>query len=156
MKAIKLDSGEIKVFASTPKNWGAVICGFDTFSDEKLATYGFYNVVTPSIKSSQEYGDIEWDEDNKVFTYPVKNRTYSKTVAQLKTGKIQNLKSIYGVELSKTDWYVVRAAEGGKAIPESIKTERSNLRTECATKEAEINALSTKSSIADYELPNYR
>ena len=154
MKAIKLDSGEIKVFASTPKNWGAVICGFDTFTDEKLATYGFYDVVTPPIKSSQEYGDIEWDDDNKVFTYPIKNRTYSSTVAQLKTLKIQHLKSIYNTKLAKTDWYVIRAVEGGKAIPESIKTERSDFRAECDAEEAKINALSTKSSVVDFKLPN--
>ena len=48
---------------------------------------------------------------------------------------------------------MVRAAEGGKAIPDSIKTERSDLRADCATKEAEINALTTKSSIVDYKLP---
>lgn len=153
MKAIQDSNGNIKVFNSTPKSWGAVICGFDTFSDEKLETYGFYDVIKPSIKSSQEYGIIEWDKDKKVFTYPIKNKTYTQTVAQLKTSKIQHLKSIYNSKLTTTDWYVVRAAEGGKAIPDSIKTERSDLRADCATKEAEINALTTKSSIVDYKLP---
>ena len=55
--------------------------------------------------------------------------------------------------MSKTDWYVIRAAEGGTAVPSDIATERSDLRDECATKESEINALSTKASIIDYELP---
>ena len=48
---------------------------------------------------------------------------------------------------------VIRAAEGGTAVPSDIATERSDLRDECATKESEINALSTKASIIDYELP---
>jgi len=49
MKAIKDSNGDIKVFNSTPKNWGAVICGFDSFSKDKLESYGFYDVVRPTI-----------------------------------------------------------------------------------------------------------
>ena len=67
--------------------------------------------------------------------------------------KIANLKAIYNGKLSQTDWYVVRAAEGGTAVPSDIATERSNLRTECATKEAEIDAKTTKAQVVDYQLP---
>ena len=155
MKAIQDSDGKITVFNSTPKNWGAVICGFNTFSNEKLQTYGFYDVVRPTIKESQELGAIEWDADNSVFTYPVQNKTYSQTVAELKTQKIDNLKYIYNRELGKTDWIIIRAQEG-TAAPQSILDSRAALRTECASKEAEINGLSTKAQIADYELPSFR
>ena len=155
MKAIQDSDGKITVFNSTPKNWGAVICGFNTFSNEKLQTYGFYDVVRPTIKESQELGAIEWDADNQVFTYPVQNKTYSQTVAELKTQKIDNLKSIYNRELGKTDWIIIRAQEG-TAAPQSTLDSRAALRTECASKEAEINGLSTKAQIADYQLPNFR
>ena len=155
MKAIQDSDGKITVFNSTPKNWGAVICGFNTFSNEKLQTYGFYDVVRPTIKESQELGAIEWDADNEVFTYPVQNKTYIQTVAEMKTQKIDNLKSIYGNELGKTDWIIIRAQEG-TAAPQSILDSRAALRTECASKEAEINGLSTKAQIADYELPSFR
>lgn len=155
MKAIQDSDGKITVFNSTPKNWGAVICGFNTFSDEKLQSYGFYDVVRPTIKNSQELGAIEWDADNEVFTYPVQNKTYSQTVAELKTQKIDNLKYIYNRELAKTDWIIIRAQEG-TAAPQDILDARADLRTECASKEAEINGLSTKAQIADYELPNFR
>lgn len=155
MKAIQDSDGKITVFNSTPKNWGAVICGFNTFSNEKLQTYGFYDVVRPTIKESQELGAIEWDADNEVFTYPVQNKTYSQTVAELKTQKIENLKSIYGNELGKTDWIIIRAQEG-TAAPQSILDSRAALRTECASKEAEINGLSTKAQIAEYQLPSFR
>ena len=154
MIAIKDSNGKIKVFNSTPKNWGAVICGFDTFSKEKLKSYGFYDVVKPAIKDSQEYGEIKWDSKNKVFTYPIKNKTYSLSVAELKAQKIENLKSIYGRELAKTDWIIVRSQEG-TAAPQSTLDARAALRSECATKEAEINALSTKSSIVDFQLPSF-
>lgn len=152
MKAINID-GTIKTYSNLKSFGGAL--GLQYSSDSDLEALGFYDVVTPSTNPSQELGAIKWDSKNKVFTYPVKNKTYSLSVAELKTQKIENLKHIYGSKLGKTDWYVVRAAEGGTAVPSDIATERSDLRTECATKEAEINALSTKSSIIDYQLPSY-
>jgi hypothetical protein len=152
MKAINID-GTIKTYSNLKSFGGAL--GLQYSSDSDLEALGFYDVVTPTTKQSQELGAIKWDSKNKVFTYPVKNKTYSLSVAELKTQKIENLKHIYGSKLGKTDWYVVRAAEGGTAVPSDIATERSDLRTECATKEAEINALSTKSSIIDYQLPSY-
>jgi len=152
MKAINID-GTIKTYSNLKSFGGAL--GLQYSSDSDLEALGFYDVVTPSTKDSQELGAIEWDADNSVFTYPVKNKTYSLSVAELKTQKIENLKHIYGSKLGKTDWYVIRASEGGTAVPSDIATERSDLRTECATKEAEISALSTKSSIVDYQLPSY-
>ena len=153
MKAINID-GTIKIYSNLKSFGGAL--GLQYSSDSDLEALGFYDVVTPSTNPSQELGAIKWDSKNKVFTYPVKNKTYSLSVAELKTQKIENLKHIYGSKLGKTDWYVVRAAEGGTAVPSDIATERSDLRTECATKEAEINALSTKASIVDYQLPSFR
>tara|TARA_R110002050_G_scaffold35571_8_gene89224 strand:+ start:585 stop:1040 length:456 start_codon:yes stop_codon:yes gene_type:complete len=150
MIGIKDSNGDIKVFNSTPKNWGAVICGFDTFSKEKLESYGFYDVERPAIKDSQEYGEIKWDSKNKVFTYPVKNKSFVLSVSELKANKIENLKYIYKSKLEKTDWYIIRGQEG-IAAPQSILDERAALRTECQSKEAEINALTTKSSIVDYK-----
>ena len=150
MKAINID-GTIKTYTNL-RSYGGVI-GLQYASDSDLEALGFYDVVTPSKKESQEYGDIEWDADNSVFTYSLVNKTYSETVAELKTKKIENLKNIYNNKLSRTDWYVVRAAEGGTAVPSDIATERTNLRTECATKEAEINAKTTKAQVVDYELP---
>ena len=150
MIGIKDSNGKIKVFNSTPKNWGAVICGFDTFSKEKLESYGFYDVERPAIKDSEEYGEIKWDSKNKVFTYPVKNKSFVLSVSELKANKIENLKHIYKSKLEKTDWYIIRAQEG-IAAPQSILDERAALRSECQSKEAEINALTTKSSIVDYK-----
>tara|TARA_R110001599_G_scaffold40391_1_gene122816 strand:+ start:84 stop:551 length:468 start_codon:yes stop_codon:yes gene_type:complete len=155
MKAIKDSDGTIKLFNSTPRNWGSIVCGFDSFSKDKLESYGFYDVVRPTIKDSQELGAIKWDSKNKVFTYPVKNKTYSQSITELKTQKIENLKYNYGSELGKTDWYIIRGQEG-IAAPQNIIDARAALRSECASKEAEINALSTKASIIDYKLPSFR
>ena len=154
MKAIQID-GAIKRYTTIPKAWGNVIGGFDKLSSTEWEAAGFYNVVTPSYDSATQYlGDLEWDADSSTFTYPVINRTWTQTVAELKEAKIASLKAIYNRKLSETDWYIVREAEGGTAAPQSILDDRAALRTECGTKEGEINALSTKAAVVSYSLPN--
>ena len=153
MKAIQIN-GAIKRYTTIPKAWGNVIGGFNLLSSTEWEAAGFYDVVSPSYDSATQYlGDLEWDGDASVFTYPVIDRTWSQTVAELKTSKIENLKSIYGRKLSETDWYIIRAQEG-IAAPQEITDARAALRTDCATKEDEINALTTKKAVVSYSLPN--
>ena len=113
MKGLQLDNGTIKTFNSVPKSFGKIIGGFNTLNDTELEAYGFYNIVKPSITESQELGDIEWDEDNRVFTYPINDKTFSQTLVELKANKIANLKHRYGSELKKTDWIIIRDQELG-------------------------------------------
>ena len=152
MKAINID-GTIKVYNNLKSFGGAL--GLQYSSDSDLKALGFYDVVTPTTKESQKLGSIEWDADNTIFTYPVQNKTYSQSVSELKTQKIQNLKSIYSSKLGETDWVIIRAQEGVVA-PQSTLDARADLRTECASKESEINALTTKASIVDYQLSSFR
>jgi hypothetical protein len=153
MKAIQID-GAIKRYTTIPKAWGSVIAGFNLLSSSDWEDAGFYDVVTPSYDSATQYlGDIEWDGNGSVFTYPVIDKTWSETVAELKESKIAEIKNIYNRKLVETDWYIIRAQEG-IAAPQSILDDRAALRAECATKEAEINALTTKKAVASYSLPN--
>lgn len=153
MVAIDIN-GTIKTYSSVPKSWGKQI-GVNYLSESEQNAIGFYNVVRPSTNPSQELGDIYFDSENEVFTYPVESRTYTQTVAELKESKIVNLKAMYNSELAKTDWYVTRKQEKGTAIPSAIQTERDDLRTSCSTHETSINAKTTKASIVDYQLPSF-
>lgn len=49
-------------------------------------------------------------------------------------------KATAGSLLAKYDWYVVRKAEKGTAIPTAITTYRDGVRTACDTRETEIDA----------------
>ena len=49
-------------------------------------------------------------------------------------------KATAGSLLAKYDWYVVRKAEKGTAIPSAISTFRDGVRTACDTREKEIDA----------------
>lgn len=153
MKAIQI-GGAIKRYTTIPKSWGNVICGFDLLGSDTWEEAGFYDVVTPDYDSAiQKLGDLEWDADSSTFTYPVINKTWTQTVAELKESKIASLKSIYNRKLSETDWYIIRAQEG-IAAPQDVIDARAALRTECGTKEAEINAKTTKAAVVSYSLPN--
>lgn len=153
MKAIN-DNGTIKTFSSVPKTWGNKI-GVNYMSDSELQSLGFYDVVTPTKKDSQELGDIYFDSSNNQFTYPVNNKTFTQTVSELKEQKIKNLKAIYNSELSKTDWEIVRDKELGQTTSQSTLDARAALRSECANHETSINAKTTKSDVVNYQLPNF-
>jgi len=100
MIATQLENGTIKTFKSIPKDWGNVVGGFNTLSGSDLETYGFYDVVTPVIKESQKLGAIEWSEQYSVFLYPVENKEFSQSLAEMKAQKIEKLKIIYGQEIA--------------------------------------------------------
>ena len=72
------------------------------------------------------------------------------------TGSLPRLKTRAGFrvnaqgKLNKTDWYVTRKAEKNIDIPESITTERDQIKATVDIEETEINALTTKKSIILY------
>ena len=149
MKGINLN-GTIKTYSSVPKTWGNTL-GVNYMSDEDLKGFGFYDVVTPGTKQSEQLGDIYFDTDAEVFTYPVESITYTETVAELKEQKIAELKSLYNSKLAKTDWIIIRDQELGQTTDQTILDDRAQLRTECATHETNINAKTTKANVIDYE-----
>ena len=56
-------------------------------------------------------------------------------------------KATAGSLLAKYDWYVVRKAEKGTAIPSAIQTFRDGVRTACDTREKEIDACSDTAAL---------
>lgn len=146
-------NGLIKTFISLPKSYGNIIGGFDLLSDAELQSYGFYDVVTPEYNLKiQELGPISFDSENNVFTYPVNDKTWSETLAQLKEKQIEEAKISARTFLYNTDWYVIRKAEKGTAIPDDIETQRDSIRTTCDNHEAAINNLTTKAAVMDYNI----
>ncbi len=151
MKAIQVN-GAIKKFASLPKVWTDENGTHLNITDGEA--YGFYDVITPNYNYATQFlGNIVWDADTSTFTYLIEDKTWSESLDELKQTKISELKNIYNIKLVQTDWYIIRAQEGA-AVPQSILDDRSTLRAECATKETEINGLTTKKAVASYSLPN--
>ena len=136
--------------------------------DEKEAI-GIYEVETDSSNKKDEKWYINTDEsytfsDGKVTrswgTATAKPHSDILFTAQeetdglgvegdvkftgLKTQLIKKIKLEASVELQNTDWYVLRKADAGTAIPSSITTHRTAVRTKCAEMETAItNAADT-------------
>jgi len=149
MKGI-LVNGNIKTFSKIPSVW----------TDENgthfniKEGFGFLDVVTPIYDSRvEELSAIKLV--GNVYTYNVIDRFIAQTLAELKTQKISNLKSIIGGQLQKTDWFVIRQMDSGEVAPQEVIDSRAELRTQSNTIGAEIKALTTKKAVLTYDLPNF-
>ena len=88
------------------------------------------------VNATDENGDLLKDENgNQVVTLGVKSVLKAQE------------KAIAGGLLAKYDWYVIRKAETSKAIPTTIKTYRTAVRTACLTRETEIDACSDTAAL---------
>ena len=122
-------------------------------SDSELEGHGFYDVVTPTYDGRiKELGDIYFDSTNSQFTYPVNNKTWTETLAELKTERIAEAKQEANMRLTVTDWYVTRKSEKGTAIPSDVQTDRDAIRTSCTNHETAINAKTTKAQVMSYDI----
>ena len=167
MKA-RLEAGKVVKYSEIPNTLfeaSKTITNAKRLTIAEQETLGFFDVITPSYDPVTEviynlhfdnayaYTDIDGNASTReVFVYDKKNKTISETVAELKTKRIEELKKVAYDKLSSTDWYAIRKAENGTAIPSDVVTERSGIRTSVTTKESEINALTTKASILKYDI----
>lgn len=164
MKA-RLEAGKVVKYSRLPKEFGKYVGGFDNADSSIHEGEGFYEVVVPSydpvtqviynLHLDSSYASPtpdDADATRTVFTYDVKAKTISETVAELKTKRKKELKKLAYDKLQPTDWYVVRKAELSTAIPSDIVTERADIRSNVTTKEGEIDALTTKASILKYDI----
>ena len=94
------------------------------------------------VNATDENGDLLKDENgDQVVTLGVKSVLKAQE------------KATAGSLLAKYDWYVVRKAEKGTAIPTAITTYRDGVRTACDTREKEIDAcLDTAALVTLYSI----
>ena len=95
-------------------------------------------------------GGITWEPEAKQYDQRFYWSANSpKDVADLKVTWIQEQKNIAKAKLEPTDWLVIRAAEGGTAVPSATKTLRANIRTKCKEREDQLTACSDTNALAD-------
>ena len=68
-------------------------------------------------------------------------------VRGLKYQKIRQIKKQAASELANTDWYIVRKADAGTAVPSAITNHRAAVRTKCAEMETAITNASNTAAI---------
>ena len=112
------------------------------------ASYTFANnKVTRSwgTATAKAHADVLWTSqdktDNKI---PEGKDVGDVAVEGLKTILIRTIKQQAAGILQDTDWYIVRKADAGTAVPSSITTHRAAVRTKAASMETAItNATDT-------------
>ena len=115
--------------------------GITEVADEPIFDGRFYNgdgtaKALDDVNATDENGDLLKDENgNQVVTLGVKSILKAQE------------KDTAGYLLAKYDWYVVRKYETSKAIPTTIKTYRTAVRTACTTRETEIDACSDTAAL---------
>ena len=109
-----------------------------SFNGDKVV--GSYGAATAKAHADSLYTE----EDKTDGNIPEGKDVGDVAVEGLKTILIRDLKLQAATELQNTDWYVLRKADAGTAIPSSITTHRTAVRTKCAEMETAItNAADT-------------
>tara|TARA_R100000900_G_scaffold5799_1_gene6244 strand:+ start:47 stop:529 length:483 start_codon:yes stop_codon:yes gene_type:complete len=158
MKAVN-NNGIITTYPDVPKQFRSST-GYHlnarAMTAGELQNAGMFDVIIPEEYDSRihDLDEIYFDSEASAFKKDLINKTWSETLAELKTKQINNFKGQIGGELAKTDWYIIRNADNGSEIPADITTARADLRTQSNTVETEINALTTKKAVMSYDFPN--
>ena len=100
-------------------------------SGKVTGSYGDATAKKPAdtLRTSQDKTDGKIPADKDVGDVKVEG---------LKTVLIRNVKAQAAGILQDTDWYIVRKADAGTAVPSSITTHRAAVRTKAAAQETQI------------------
>ena len=158
MKAIN-NNGKITVYSGVPQSFTSSLgahLNAPNMTEEELKNAGLFDVIISEDYDERihDLGEIYWDAENTVFRKDLIVKELIETLDELKAKRISHFKSLVNSELQKTDWYIIRNADNSDAVPEEIQTARADLRSQSATVENEINALTTKKEVVLYDFPN--
>ena len=158
MKAVN-NEGVITFYQSVPNSFRSstgLHLNVKNWSDQNMKDNGLFDVIIDENYDSRIHnlGEIYFDSVASVFRKDKSNKTWDKSLSELKEQSISNFKHRIGSELAKTDWYIIREADNGADVPADIVDERVALRELSDTVESEINALTTKAKVITYDFPN--
>jgi len=158
MKAVN-NAGVITFYQSLPNSFRSstgLHLNVKGWSDQDMKDNGLFDVIIDDNYDSRihDLGEIYWDTGASVFRKDKSNKSFDKSVSELKEQAISNFKHRIGGELAKTDWYIIREMDNGADVPEDIVDARVALRELSNTVESEINALTTKAKVITYDFPN--
>jgi len=144
---------------------------FSKWTEAQRNAIGIFEVIQNNVKKKDE---DYYTNTNQTFTYDADAGTVTATygdatakahadanatdadgndldpvvvIEGLKTKKIRTIKSQAAVILQDTDWYIVRKADAGTAVPSAITTYRAAVRTKCAEMETAITNASDTPAI---------
>ena len=98
--------------------------------------------------TAKKHADTLWTSQDKTDgKIPDGKDVGDVAVEGLKTIKIRTVKAQAAAILAETDWYIVRKADAGTAVPSAITTHRAAVRTKAAAQETQITNASDTQAI---------
>lgn len=157
MKAVN-NAGVITFYQSLPNSFRSstgLHLNVKEWSEDEMENNGLFNVIIDDSYDSRihDLGEIYWDSAATCFRKDMSNKSFSKSLNELKEQSISNFKAQIGSELSKTDWYIIRKVDNGTVVPQEIADAREDLRELSNTVETEINSLSAKGAVITFDFP---
>ena len=158
MKAVN-NNGIITTYPDVPKQFKSST-GYHLnakgMTASELTDAGLFDVIIDENYDSRIHtlGEIYWDSGALVFRKDAEDITWSESLSELKEKRINNFKGLIGSKLAATDWYIIRNADNGTEVPTDVAEARQALRDQSDSVESEINALTTKKKVMQYDFPN--
>jgi hypothetical protein len=124
---------------------------FTLWSTSEKEAIGLYEIVVDNsnLKDEAYYMNgaesITWGSNTVTKSFATAT---AKNLAELKTSHKEVINSQAAGVLAPTDWMVVRAAEGGTAVPSDITTSRAAVRTKANEMCTAIDAVSDVDALA--------
>ena len=158
MKAVN-NAGVITFYQSVPNSFRSstgLHLNVKGWSNQDMKDNGLFDVIIDDSYDERihDLGEIYWDTQATCFRKDKSNKTWEKSLSELKEQSINNFKSQIGGELAKTDWYIIREMDNGADVPADIVDARVALRVLSETVESEINEITTKAGVITYDFPN--
>ena len=158
MKAVN-NNGIITTYPDVPNKFRSSTgyhLNAKSMTADELRDAGLFDVIIDENYDSRIHDlcEIYFDSDATVFRKDTVDKTWDKSVEELKEQQINNLKGQINNKLAVTDWYIVRNADTSAEIPGEVTEARADLRNTSDTVETEINALTTKAEVMSYDFPN--
>ena len=135
---------------------------YTLFSSSEREAVGIYEVVQDNSNKKDEDYYINTDQSYN-FADGAATASYGSAIAQsltnttdedgnvipgLKTKKKDTIKQQANSLLASTDWYIIRKADAGTAVPEATVTHRAAIRTASNEMEASIDGASDVDALA--------
>ena len=124
---------------------------FNLWSASELEALGIYEVV---LDNTNLKNDEYYDNTNQTFTFADNTVTASygtataKDLDVLKTLHKEKINAQAGSLLAPYDWYTLRAADGGTAVPSNVATYRTAVRTTANEMCTKIDAVANVDALA--------
>ena len=129
---------------------------FNLWSSSELEAIGIYEVV---LDNTNLKNDEYYNNTNQTFAFADDTVTASygtataKDLDDLKTLHKEKINAHAGSLLAQYDWYTLRAADGGTAVPSNVATYRTAVRAKANEMCTKIDAAVDVDAIADLYLP---